>query len=63
MERYRKGEEEETLGRITQGLNFNVARVACLKLEYQYYLKTSAEFEENGYNNRHLFYIQFMITF
>lgn len=62
-ERYKRGDEKNSLVRIAAGLNINLYDVSYIKLEYLQYLDAYDEFRQDEYYTEKLYYIQLVIAF
>ncbi len=54
--------EEDKLSRFTAGLNINIFKISMLKAEYQQFLETYEDYEDQYYKEK-LYYVQLVITF
>jgi len=55
--------DEESLSRISGGININISDISYLKFEYQRYISGSAKSKSDQYFNINLFYAQLVIRF
>ena len=63
MKRYKILSEENSLHRITFGININMLNISFLKVEYLHFISYYEEYSRDEYYSPNLFYLQLMITF